>query len=91
VLKEAAGRHLPRDIVHRPKEGFSAPIKQWLCGRGQPLMDELLDERRLADAGLFRPERIRALKREHLDGRRNHAHLLWSLMIFHAWQARWLA
>jgi asparagine synthase (glutamine-hydrolysing) len=54
-------------------------------------MDELLDERRVADAGLFRPERIRALRLEHLDGRRNHAHLLWSLMIFHAWQARWLA
>jgi asparagine synthase (glutamine-hydrolysing) len=91
VLKEAAARHLPRDIVHRPKEGFSAPVKQWLCGRGRPLMDELLDERRVAGAGLFRPERIRALRLEHLDGRRNHAHLLWSLMIFHAWQARWLA
>jgi asparagine synthase (glutamine-hydrolysing) len=53
-------------------------------------MEELLDERSLSNAGLFRPDRIRALKREHLEGRRNHAHLLWSLMIFHAWEHRWL-
>ena len=90
VLKQAAARHLPREIVQRPKEGFSAPIKQWLCGRGRPLMEDLLDERRLAAAGLFHPDRLRALKREHLDGRRNHAHLLWSLMIFQAWEQRWL-
>jgi len=91
VLKQVAGRHLPREIVQRPKEGFSAPIKQWLSGRGRPLMEELLDERSISNAGLFRPDRVRTLKREHLDGRRNHAHVLWSLMIFHAWQRRWLA
>ena len=91
VLKQAALRRLPRDIVLRPKEGFSAPVKQWLSGRGHPLMEELLDGRRLGEAGLFRPDRVQALKKEHLAGRRNHAHLLWSLMIFHAWQRRWLA
>jgi asparagine synthase (glutamine-hydrolysing) len=90
VLKQAAARHLPREIVQRPKEGFSAPVKQWLCGRGRTLMEDLLDEKRLSAAGLFRTARVRALKQEHLDGRRNHAHLLWSLMIFHAWQNRWL-
>jgi asparagine synthase (glutamine-hydrolysing) len=91
VLKQVAARHLPREIVHRPKEGFSAPLKQWLAGRGRPLMDDLLDEKNLAEQGIFSPDRIRALRQEHLDGRRNHAHLLWSLMVFHGWQRRWLA
>ena len=90
VLKQVAARHLPREIVHRPKEGFSAPLKQWLAGRGQALMDDLLDEKCLAEQGIFSPDRIRALRQEHLDGRRNHAHLLWSLLVFHGWQRRWL-
>jgi asparagine synthase (glutamine-hydrolysing) len=90
VLKQVASRHLPREIVQRPKEGFSAPLKQWLAGRGRALMEDLLDEKRVAEQGIFRADRIRALRREHLDGRRNHAHLLWSLMVFHGWQRRWL-
>lgn len=90
VLKQAAARHLPQEIVNRRKEGFSAPIKQWLCGRGRPLMEDLLDASKITADGIFLPGRIQALQREHLQGRRNHAHVLWSLMIFHAWRRRWL-
>jgi asparagine synthase (glutamine-hydrolysing) len=90
VLKQVAARRLPRETVRRPKEGFSAPVKQWLGGHGRPLMEELLDENALAEEGIFRPEVVRALKREHLGGQRNHAHLLWSLMVFQGWKGRWL-
>jgi asparagine synthase (glutamine-hydrolysing) len=90
VLKQVASRRLPREIVHRPKEGFSAPLKQWLTGSGRELMEDLLDERVLAGERVFRPEAIRRLKEEHVRGRRNHAHLLWSLMVFQGWRGRWL-
>jgi asparagine synthase (glutamine-hydrolysing) len=90
VLKQVASRYLPRETVHRPKEGFSAPLKQWLAGHGRELMEDLLDRRTLASQSIFRPERVRELMQEHLSGRRNHAHLLWSLMVFQGWQRRWL-
>jgi asparagine synthase (glutamine-hydrolysing) len=90
ILKQLASRRLPRATVHRPKEGFSAPLKQWLCGRGRELMEDLLDERAVAARGIFRPERIRRLKAEHLGGRHTPTHLLWSLMVFAGWQRRWL-
>lgn len=90
VLKQVASRHLPRETVHRPKEGFSAPLKQWLGGRGRDLMEELLDERVLATQGVFRPGHVRKLMSEHLSGRHNHSHLLWSLMVFQGWRRRWL-
>lgn len=91
ILKNVAERYLPRETVHRPKEGFSAPLKQWLTGRFRTLMEDLLDERQIAQQGLFDAGRVRRLKREHLDGQRNNAHLLWSLMLFQGWQRRWLA
>jgi asparagine synthase (glutamine-hydrolysing) len=90
VLKQVAARRLPRETVHRPKEGFSAPLKQWLAGRGRTFMDQMLDEGALAAQGIFRPDVVRRLKREHVDGRRNHAHVLWSLMVFEGWRTRWL-
>lgn len=90
VLKQVALRYLPSAVVHRRKEGFSAPVKQWLAGAGRALMEDLLDEKRLASEGLFQPAYVQALKAEHLAGRRNHAHLLWSLMVFQGWRGRWL-
>lgn len=30
LLKKVAGRHLPRELVYRPKHGFSVPLDAWL-------------------------------------------------------------
>lgn len=40
--------------------------------------------------GIFAWPTIERLKTEHLDGRANHSHILWSLMVFEAWRERWL-
>jgi asparagine synthase (glutamine-hydrolysing) len=90
ALKQLAARYVPNDCVYRPKEGFSMPVKSWLAGQFRPLMDELLDSKRLDRAGVFRADTVERLKREHLSLRANHSHLLWSLMIFEAWRERWL-
>ena len=91
LLKRVAARHVPRECVYRPKEGFSIPIKGWLCDVLRPLMEELLSPGLLAEEGIFRPESIERLKREHLEGRANHSHVLWSLMVFQDWRRRWAA
>lgn len=90
LLKRHAERHIPRRCVHRPKEGFSIPIKNWLGSSLRPLMEELLDEKRLKSDGFFRPETVSRLKADHLSGRANHSHVLWSLMIFQGWKKTWL-
>jgi len=90
LLKRVAARRVPRECVYRPKEGFSIPIKTWLGTEFRPLLDDLLDARRLAEEGLFVPGTVERLKAEHLSGRANHSHTLWSLMVFQAWRRRWL-
>lgn len=90
LLKKVAARHVPRECVYRPKEGFSIPIKNWLNGPLRPLLEELLDGGRLKKDGLFRPETIERLKQEHQANRANHSHILWALMVFQAWRKKWL-
>jgi asparagine synthase (glutamine-hydrolysing) len=89
ILKRVAERRVPRDCVYRPKEGFSIPIKQWLGTQFRPLTDTLLDPQRITADGIFRSDTIQRLKREHLEGRQNHSHVLWSLMVFEDWRERW--
>ena len=90
LLKKVAARHIPHECIYRPKEGFSIPIKNWLCNELRPIMEESLDRKKIREDGLFRTETVSRLKNEHLEGRYNHSHILWSLIVFQSWRKRWL-
>ena len=90
LLKKIAAKQMPPECVYRQKEGFSVPIKHWLGTQFKILLNELLDIKLLAQEGIFDTNTVNNLKREHLQGRANHSHVLWTLMIFQAWRKRWL-
>ncbi len=90
ILKKVAARHVPRECIYRPKEGFSIPIKHWLNNEFRSLVDELLSPEKISADGIFRVEMIERLKAEHRKGIANHSHILWALIVFHAWQKLWL-
>lgn len=90
LLKKIAARHVPADCIYRPKEGFSIPIKNWLNFQLRPLMEELLNSKKIKKEGLFSISTVERLKREHLSGLANHSHILWGLMVFQAWRKCWL-
>ncbi|WDP90777.1 MAG: asparagine synthase (glutamine-hydrolyzing) [Desulfobacter sp.] len=89
LLKKIAAQHVPNHCVYRPKEGFSIPIKNWLAQELRPLMNFLLERKRLEQAGIFNSSQIEIMKNEHLTGRENHSHILWTLMVFESWYDRW--
>jgi asparagine synthase (glutamine-hydrolysing) len=64
-------------------------MKHWLGAEGRPLMEGLLHPDRLRSEGVLRPDTVQRLKQEHLTGRENHSHVLWSLMVFEDWRDRW--
>ncbi|MDX1741789.1 MAG: asparagine synthase-related protein, partial [Rhodothermales bacterium] len=82
-------RQVPPDTVYRPKEGFSIPIKSWLRSSFRPLMEEYLGDGHLKSQGIFNAETVQRLKDEHVTGAANHSHVLWSLIVYQAWQRRW--
>jgi asparagine synthase (glutamine-hydrolysing) len=89
LLKRVAARHVPRQCVYRPKQGFSIPIKNWLKTEFRDLLEDSLSPQRIAADGLFEPAEISRLKQEHLANRANHSHLLWGLLVFQDWLTRW--
>jgi asparagine synthase (glutamine-hydrolysing) len=90
ILKEAMKELLPHEILHRPKKGFGIPIAEWLKGRLNPLMHEMLGESRLANQGLFSPGYVAKLIREHETGAASHHKELWNLLVFQLWYDRFL-
>jgi asparagine synthase (glutamine-hydrolysing) len=90
LLKSVAARRIPSECIYRPKEGFSIPIKNWLCNEFRPLMEDLLSPKEIQNQGIFQPQTIERLKQEHLAGVANHSHILWSMIVFQSWRKQWL-
>ena len=85
VLREVLYRHVPRELIERPKQGFSIPLGQWLRGPLREWAESQISEYRLVHEGYFYPHPIRKAWQEHLSGKYDHALRLWSILMFQAW------
>lgn len=90
ALRRVLYRHVPRELVERPKSGFAVPIHTWLRGPLRDWAEDLLSERALAEGGFFRPAPVRGLWSEHQSGRANRQYALWPILMFQAWHRRWM-
>ncbi|MGU4032158.1 asparagine synthase (glutamine-hydrolyzing) [Pseudomonas aeruginosa] len=85
LLREVLYRHVSRELIERPKKGFSVPVSDWLRGPLKEWAESLLDERRLQQEGYLDSRLIRRIWNDHLAGRRDHSRRLWSVLMFQAW------
>ncbi len=90
LLRRAVAPLVPEAIRNAPKRGFVVPLKLWLRDRLRPLAERLLEPRRLANQGIFRPEFYAAFVRPHLDGRADHTNRVWAAIMFQLWHMVYL-
>jgi asparagine synthase (glutamine-hydrolysing) len=90
ILRQAMRGYLPTEVLDKPKQGFSIPLKHWLNGPLRPMMADLLSEQSIQRRGYFDSRIIADWIEEHNKGRVNHSHRLWSLMVLELWQRKTL-
>jgi asparagine synthase (glutamine-hydrolysing) len=85
ILRQVLYKYVPKELIERPKAGFSVPVSEWLRGPLRRWAEELLDVSRLREEGYFHPEPIRKKWEEHISGTRNWSQSLWTVLMFQAW------
>jgi asparagine synthase (glutamine-hydrolysing) len=83
--RKLAGRYLPREILDRPKQGFSSALPYLLQREYRALYERFLPDSKLVEAGVLRREPIDALLAEHLARRADHGNRLWLLINAELW------
>ena len=82
LLKDIACDVLPRQVVHRPKQGFMAPIKHWLRHDLSGEVEDMIASRPLG--GLMRKDFVQQQWAEHQQGA-DKSDILWGLLLMHRW------
>lgn len=85
VLREVLYRYVPKELIERPKKGFSIPLAQWLRGPLREWAEPLIAEKRLLEEGYFYPDKISQAWQEHLQGKKDNSSKLWSVLMFQIW------
>ncbi|MGL4943660.1 MAG: asparagine synthase (glutamine-hydrolyzing) [Thermoguttaceae bacterium] len=81
VLREAFANVLPPEIDRRPKRGFAAPLDRWFRGAWKSLANEVLLDGQMRQRGIFRPDVVASILREHASGQFDHAARIWGLIV----------
>jgi asparagine synthase (glutamine-hydrolysing) len=91
LLKKAVEGILPPEVINRPKQGFVAPMSEWLRGEMGEKMRRDIRKSTLTERGLLDYDVIDRLWEAHRSGRGEWAFQLWNIYNVSAWHDYWVA
>lgn len=90
ILKRALEKQLSHDVIWRKKAGFGAPIRSWLRGPLQPMVDDLLSAAAVKKRGLFQPAEVRRIIAANLSGREDFNLQVFQLLNLELWHRQFI-
>ncbi|MBI3014311.1 MAG: asparagine synthase C-terminal domain-containing protein, partial [Candidatus Tectomicrobia bacterium] len=83
ILKKAAERVLPREIVHRTKHGFAVPLAEWFRNGLKEMAYDLLLSK---NSGYLRQRGVGRMLDDHQRGKVDYSPQLWALLVLRVWE-----
>lgn len=90
ILKKAAEGIIPNEIIYRKKQGFGAPVKEWLKDKesAAPFLD-IVRNSRIHERNIFNRDGIERLFNAHQLGADDHNFRIWNLVTLSLWYDKW--
>lgn len=90
ILKEALRGILPDEILFRGKMGFAVPLDTWFRQELKEMAYDLLLGEESRRRGYFNPPYLQKMLDEHVSGRWNWQHHIYSLVMLELWHRTFL-
>jgi asparagine synthase (glutamine-hydrolysing) len=90
LLKKAATGLVPEANLRRPKRGFAVPIAAWFRGELRSFLSDHLQPSQLAQAGVLNQKTVDRLIADHVGGRADYAHHLFTLLMLELWHRQFM-
>lgn len=82
---------IPREVLHRPKQGFSLPLVHWMRHELKKLVTDVLLDEGTMRRGYFNAHGVRHLLDAFFSEHTNDCLPIWRLMMFELWHRKFLA
>jgi len=89
LLRCVLYRYVPREIVERPKQGFTIPLDLWLKNELRPLLTDYINEARIRGGGVFDWKVVSRELADFLSGRMASSTRIWLVLEYEMWRERW--
>lgn len=90
ILKDIVHKYVPKELLDRPKAGFSLPIYYWLRDDLIYLVDEFLCEKAIAESGFLNAKFVAKLVGLFKMNKLYYKTIIWKLLMFQMWYFRWM-
>lgn len=85
LVKKAMEKHLPAELLYRPKHGFNVPMKVWIREQLHDFIYDSLNKQTLNSRGLFRADAVQRMIRDHTEGRLDASNKIFVLLMLELW------
>ncbi|WP_026517356.1 asparagine synthase (glutamine-hydrolyzing) [Butyrivibrio sp. MC2021] len=85
VLRDVLYRYVPREMMERPKKGFSIPIQKWLLDPGvREWAENLIEKNKVKAQGILDPDVVERIWKDFTD-RGIYRIEIWYILMFQQW------
>jgi asparagine synthase (glutamine-hydrolysing) len=90
ITRQAMKDLLPPEVLNKKKMGFNPPLPMWINGELRPVIQKFLSPENLERRGIFRPQAVQKLVRDHQENRRDNSLKIWALLMVEVWQRMYI-
>jgi len=90
LLKQIVHKYIPKEIIDKPKKGFSIPIKEWYDTRLKDYFMDNLSQEAIEEVGILDFMFVKEILQRYENGETFLIKNIWFIFIFQQWAKRWL-